>query len=73
MLPTAMPQRWQNFAPGLSSAAQDAQVDPASGAPQFAQYRPVAAAPQAGQAVEVVGEATRSNYSPPGARASKIT
>src|SRR5438045_2097155 len=35
--PIAFPQRWQNFAPGLSSAAQAAQVAPASGAPQLEQ------------------------------------
>src|SRR5436309_14913715 len=28
--PTALPQRWQNLAPGLSSAEQDAQVAPDS-------------------------------------------
>src|SRR5256885_16837393 len=33
-VPTAVPQRWQNFAPGLNSAEQDTQVAPASGAPQ---------------------------------------
>jgi hypothetical protein len=44
-----VPHRWQNFAPGLSGAAHDAQVAPASGEPQLAQYRPVAGAPQAGQ------------------------
>src|SRR6476660_9947326 len=32
--PTAVPQRWQNLAPGLSSAEQAAHVAPASGAPQ---------------------------------------
>jgi len=35
--PTAVPQRWQNFAPGLRSALHEAQVAPASGAPQLAQ------------------------------------
>src|SRR5947207_10152670 len=34
---TAVPQRWQNFAPGLNSAAQAEQVAPASGAPQLEQ------------------------------------
>ncbi|HEX9219306.1 MAG TPA: hypothetical protein VF858_02370 [Gemmatimonadaceae bacterium] len=53
LAPAAAPHRWQNFAPGLNSAAHDAQVAPASGAPQFAQYRPVATAPQDGQALEV--------------------
>jgi hypothetical protein len=50
LAPTAVPQRGQNLAPALSSAAHEAHVAPASGAPQLAQYLPVAAAPQAGQA-----------------------
>jgi len=49
VVPTAVPQRWQNLAPGLSGAAHDAQGAPASGAPQFAQYRPLAAVPQEAQ------------------------
>jgi len=54
--PTAVPQRWQNLAPGLSSAAQAEQVAPASGAPQLEQYLPVGAAPQEGQVVDCSGE-----------------
>jgi hypothetical protein len=50
--PTAVPQRWQNFAPALSSVEQAAHVAPASGDPQLAQYRPVAAAPHEGQVVD---------------------
>jgi hypothetical protein len=50
LTPTAVPQRWQNLAPALSSAAHEMQVAPASGAPQLAQYLPVAAAPHVGQA-----------------------
>ena len=50
-VPTEVPQRWQNLAPGLRSAAHEAHVAPASGAPQFAQYLPVAALPQDGQVV----------------------
>ena len=69
--PTAVPHRWQNFAPALSSAAQEAQVAPASGAPQFAQYLPVAGAPQDGHALDCV-ETIRSNYSPDGGIALKI-
>ena len=65
--PTAVPQRWQNFAPGLSSAEQDVQVAPARGAPQLEQKRPLAAAPQLGQVVRFLvsvteGDAMRSNY-----------
>ena len=51
--PVGAPQRWQNLAPGLSSAEQDAHGAPASAAPQFAQYRPLASVPQDAQ---VVGE-----------------
>src|SRR5438874_1048306 len=60
--PAAVPQRWQNFAPGPSSAAQAEQVAPASGAPQLEQYRPVAVAPQTGHFVAgsvEVGECIR--------------
>src|SRR5688500_7102800 len=51
--PTAEPQRWQNFAPGLSVAEHAAHLAPASGAPQFAQYWPVPGVPQD---LQVVGE-----------------
>ncbi|MEP7066493.1 MAG: hypothetical protein ABI889_10710 [Gemmatimonadota bacterium] len=44
-----MPQRWQNFAPGVRIVAQAAQREPASGEPQLAQKCPLAGAPQAGQ------------------------
>ncbi|HVZ76984.1 MAG TPA: hypothetical protein VG818_03285 [Gemmatimonadaceae bacterium] len=49
--PTAVPQRWQNFAPGESGVRQEAQAAPASGAPQLEQNFPDAAveAPQRGQ------------------------
>src|SRR6266480_3689181 len=63
--PTAVPQRWQNFAPGLNSEAQTEHMAPASGAPQDEQYRPLADARQAGQ-MEVVcsdGEAMAGTYS----------
>ncbi len=73
--PTPAPQRWQNLAPGLSSAEHDAQLAPASGAPQLAQYRPVAVASQDGQAVEDsleggAGKVIGSNYSGAGFYAS---
>jgi hypothetical protein len=35
--PTAVPQRWQNFAAALSSAEHAAHVAPVSGEPQLAQ------------------------------------
>src|ERR1700682_5506616 len=35
--PAGAPQRWQNFAPGLSSAEHEAHVAPARGVPQLAQ------------------------------------
>jgi hypothetical protein len=44
-----MPQRWQNFAPGVSDAAQPAHVAPWSEAPQLEQNFPDAVAPQLGQ------------------------
>lgn len=50
-----MPQRWQNFAPGVSGAPQVEQVAPSSGAPQLAQKRPEAGAEQLGQVAEEVG------------------
>ncbi len=67
--PIPAPQRWQNLAPGLTSAEHDAHLAPASGAPQAAQYWPVAAAPQEGQVVEnsleegEAGDVICSNYS----------
>jgi hypothetical protein len=50
--PAAVPQRWQNFAPGVRIVAQAAQRAPASGEPQLAQNCPLAAAPQPGQGAE---------------------
>lgn len=40
-----VPQRWQNFAPGVSAAPHAAQVAPASGAPQLEQYFPLVVFP----------------------------
>ena len=48
-LPTAVPQRWQNFAPGESSERQPAQAASATAAPQLEQNRPVTVAEQLGQ------------------------
>ena len=53
--PAAVPQRWQNFAPGVRIVAQAAQRAPASGDPQLAQKCPLAWAPQLGHGME--GEA----------------
>jgi len=53
--PTAVPQRWQNFAPGVSGAAHDAHVAPASGAAQFEQNFPVPGVPHAGQTIAAPG------------------
>ena len=47
--PAAVPQRWQNFAPGVRMVAQAAQRAPAMGEPQLAQKCPLAGAPQLGQ------------------------
>ncbi|MBK5187740.1 MAG: hypothetical protein JJD97_05805 [Gemmatimonadaceae bacterium] len=47
--PAVVPQRWQNFAPGVRIVAQEAQRAPASGEPQLAQKCPLADAPQPGQ------------------------
>jgi hypothetical protein len=52
MAPAAVPQRWQNFAPGVRMVAQEAQRAPASGEPQLAQKCPLAEAPQLGQCAE---------------------
>ena len=60
--PTAVPQRWQNLAPALSSAEHAAQVAPARGEPQLAQYRPLPSAPHEGHVVEGTGDVMRSNY-----------
>jgi hypothetical protein len=53
--PAGVPQRWQNFAPGVSGTRQVEQTAPSSGAPQLAQKRPEAGAEQFGQVVEGVG------------------
>ncbi|HET7551374.1 MAG TPA: hypothetical protein VFK04_08785 [Gemmatimonadaceae bacterium] len=50
--PAGVPQRWQNFAPGVSGTRQVEQTAPSSGAPQLAQKRPDAGAAQLGQVVE---------------------
>jgi hypothetical protein len=47
-----VPQRWQNFAPGVRIVAQAAQRAPASGEPQLAQKCPLAEAPQLGHCAE---------------------
>jgi hypothetical protein len=44
-----VPQRWQNFAPGVSDAPQALHVAPASDAPQLEQNFPVAGLPQDAQ------------------------
>jgi hypothetical protein len=46
--PAAVPQRWQNFAPGVRIVAQAAHRAPASGEPQLAQKCPLAGTPHAG-------------------------
>jgi hypothetical protein len=51
--PAAVPQRWQNFAPGVRIVAQDAQRAPANGEPQLAQKCPLAEAPQLGHGTEL--------------------
>ena len=53
--PAGVPQRWQNFAPGVSDARQVEQTAPSSGAPQLAQKRPEAGAEHLGQVVDEVG------------------
>jgi len=47
--PAALPQRWQNFAPGVRIVAQAAQRAPAIGEPQLEQKCPLAGSPQLGQ------------------------
>src|SRR4051812_23573376 len=47
--PAAVPQRWQNFAPGVSGAPQAAQSADTSVAPQFEQNLPDALALHPGQ------------------------
>jgi hypothetical protein len=55
--PAAAPQRWQNLAPGLSSAEHDAQMAPLSAAPQLAQYRPLPVVPQEAHVLTESGDA----------------
>jgi hypothetical protein len=50
--PAAVPQRWQNFAPGVRIVAHAAQRAPARGEPQLAQKCPLAAAPQLGHGTD---------------------
>src|SRR5579871_3953430 len=52
--PTAVPQAWQNLAPGMSSVSQPAQRASPSGAPQDEQNRPAAGSPQLGQVADDV-------------------
>ena len=47
--PATRPQRWQNFAPGVSGARQPPQSAPSTGAPHCAQNRPSTWAEQLGQ------------------------
>lgn len=54
--PTGVPQRWQNLAPGVSSAEQLPQVTPSIAAPHSAQYFPAEGWPQLGQGDDVAGE-----------------
>ena len=49
VLPTGVPQRWQNFAPGVSAAAQLAQEVAVSAAPHVEQNLPDAVALHEGQ------------------------
>src|SRR6185312_10877838 len=53
--PAAVPQRWQNFAPGENGASQAAQVAPGRDAPQFEQNFPLACTPHAGQGAVASG------------------
>ena len=58
VVPTAVPQRWQNFAPGESSERQPVHAASATAAPHSEQKRPVTGAEQVGQVfadVAVVG------------------
>jgi hypothetical protein len=52
-VPTAVPQRWQNFAPGERSERQPAQTASPTAAPHSEQYRPVVGAAQVGQGFSV--------------------
>ena len=64
--PAMAPHLWQNRAPGLNSAPQEAQEAPTNGAPQLAQYRPEPVAPHETQTESVLdaeeGDVMRSTY-----------
>lgn len=53
----ALPQRWQNFAPGVSALPHIAQTAPSSGTPQLEQNRPVAGDEHPGQSAGAPGAA----------------
>jgi|SRR5690242_5292945 len=53
--PAGVPQRWQNFAPGVSAVPHAPHWAPASGAPQFEQNFPDAGAWQVGHAALPAG------------------
>ena len=61
-MPTAVPHRWQNFAPGESSDRQPAHTASPTAAPHSEQNRPVVGAAQLGHglAVEVEGAMPQS-------------
>ena len=61
-VPAAVPQRWQNRAPGVRRERQPEHVASPSAAPHSEQKRPVTDAPQLGQvAVSVFAEAMGRN------------
>src|SRR5688500_11870364 len=61
--PAGVPQRWQNFAPGVSDERHPAQAAPESEAPQEAQNCPDADEPHAGQViVGLTAAGMRENY-----------
>jgi hypothetical protein len=52
-VPTAVPHRWQNFAPGESSERQPTHTASTTAAPHSEQNRPVVGAAQVGHALAV--------------------
>jgi len=54
--PTAVPQRWQNFAPAVSDDRQAGQIAPSNGAPHDEQNRPPV------DGVEQTGHVMAQNY-----------
>jgi hypothetical protein len=52
-VPTAVPHRWQNFAPGESNERQPAHTASPTAAPHSEQNRPVVGAAQLGHALAV--------------------